>query len=123
MLIFDAVVCNEDRHFGNFGLTVDAETNTIIDTAPIFDNGLALFNYAMEDDLQDIDAYANTRLMATSQNFLTFAQEIITKEQKQKLRKLINFTFKRHSRYNLPASRLKKIEAFIQKRVHDLVEL
>lgn len=123
MLIFDAVICNEDRHFGNFGLTVATETNTIVDTAPIFDNGLSLFNYAMNDDFQDIDAYANTRLMATSQDFLTFAREVITKEQKKKLRKLINFTFTRHSRYNLPSHRLKIIERFIQKRVHELLAL
>ncbi len=121
MLIFDAVICNEDRHFGNFGVIVDNDTNTIVDPAPIFDNGLSLFNYAMDDDLQDIETYAKTRLMATAQDFLTFAQEVITKEQKKKLRTLINFTFKRHSRYNLPAHRLKIIEEFIQKRVHELL--
>lgn len=123
MLIFDAVICNEDRHFGNFGVLIDNETNTIVDTAPIFDNGLSLFNYAMDDDLQDIETYAKTRLMATSQDFVTFAQEVITKEQKKKLRKLINFTFIRHSRYNLPVHRLKKIETFLQTRVHKLLGL
>ncbi len=123
MLIFDAVICNEDRHFGNFGLLVDNKTNTVVDTAPIFDNGLSLFNYAMEDDLQDVDAYAQTRLMATSQDFLTFAKEIITKEQKKKLRKIVNFKFKKHSTYNYPSSRLKIIEEFIQKRVQELLKL
>jgi hypothetical protein len=121
MLIFDAVICNEDRHFGNFGLIVDTNTNTIIDPAPIFDNGLSLFNYAMDDDVQNIDAYAKTRLMATSQDFITFAQEVITKEQKKKLRTLINFAFKRHPRYNLPPYRVQVIENFIQKRVHQLL--
>ncbi len=123
MLIFDAVICNEDRHFGNFGVTVDTGTNTIVDTAPIFDNGLSLFNYAMDDDLQDIGTYATTRLMATSQDFVTFAKEVITPEQKKKLRKLINFTFKKHSRYNLPGHRLRIIEEFIQQRVHELLLL
>ncbi|MBF0101214.1 MAG: XRE family transcriptional regulator [Desulfobacterales bacterium] len=121
MLIFDAVICNEDRHFGNFGLIIDNNTNTIIDAAPIFDNGLSLFNYAMEEDLQDIDAYAQTRLMATSQDFLSFAKEIITKEQKKKLQKLIHFQFKKHPKYNLPAHRLKSIEKFIQNRVKELI--
>ncbi|CAN2039120.1 Protein kinase [Candidatus Magnetomoraceae bacterium gMMP-15] len=121
MLIFDAVICNEDRHFGNFGLIVNNKTNSVVDTAPIFDNGLSLFNYAMKDDLYDIDDYTKTRLMANSQNFLTFAKEIITKEQKKKLKKLINFKFKKHKSYNLPASRLKIIEIFIQKRVQELL--
>lgn len=123
MLIFDTVICNEDRHFGNFGLLIDNKTNNIIDTAPIFDNGLALFNYAMEDDLEDIDAYSQTRLMATSQDFLIFAKEIITEKQKKKLLKLINFKFRKHSTYNLPPQRLIIIEEFIQKRVQDLLKL
>jgi len=121
MLIFDAVICNEDRHFGNFGLIADNKTNKIVETAPIFDNGLSLFNYAMPEDLKDADAYAKTRLMATSQDFITFAKEVITKEPKKKLRNLINFKFKKHSRYNLPANRLKIIEEFIQKRVQELI--
>ncbi|XOF34442.1 MAG: hypothetical protein ACL93V_03865 [Candidatus Electrothrix sp. YB6] len=120
MLIFDAVICNEDR---NFGLLIDNDSNTIADTAPIFDNGLSLFNYAMDDDLQDMGNYVGTRLMATSQDFVTFAQQVITAAQKKKLRKLINFRFRRHPRYNLPAHRLKIIEDFIQKRVHELLRL
>ena len=123
MLIFDAVICNEDRHFGNFGLLVANKTNTVVDTAPIFDNGLSLFNYAMQDDLQDVNAYAQTRLMATSQDFLTFAKEVITNAQHKKLQKLINFEFEKHSQYNLPASRLKIIAQFIRKRVQELLML
>jgi hypothetical protein len=121
MLIFDAVICNEDRHFGNFGLTINNETNTVVDTSPIFDNGLSLFNYAMEDDLQDMENYVCTRLMATSQDFIVFAQQVITNEQKKKLRKLINFRFKKHPRYNVPPHRLKIIEEFIQQRIHELL--
>jgi hypothetical protein len=123
MLIFDAVICNEDRHFGNFGLILENKTNTVVDTAPIFDNGLSLFNYAMNDDLNDVDAYAKTRLMATSQDFLTFSKEIMTKEQKRKLQKLINFKFKKHKSYNLPIYRLKTIEKFVQKRVRELLSI
>ena len=123
MLIFDAVICNEDRHFGNFGLIVNNKTNRVIDTAPIFDNGLSLFNYAMPEDLNNIDTYAKTRLMATSQDFLTFAKEIITEDQKKKLQKLIKFKFTKHKSYNLPSSRLKVIEVFIQKRTQELLAI
>ena len=123
MLIFDAVICNEDRHFGNFGLKVENKTNKIVGTAPIFDNGLSLFNYGMDNELEDIETYAKTRLMATSQDFLLFAKEIITPRQKERIRKLINFKFKRHSRYNLDKKRLKIIEKFIQIRVQELLKL
>ena len=43
--------------------------------------------------------------------------------QKEKLRKMINFKFKKHSRYNLPDKRLKRIEKFLQYRVQELLEI
>lgn len=43
MMIFDDIICNTDRHFGNFGLLVENATNKPISLAPIFDNGLWLF--------------------------------------------------------------------------------
>lgn len=121
MLVFDALICNEDRHFGNFGLLLDSQTNTIIDTAPIFDNGLSLFNYAMDEDLRMVDAYASTRRMATGQAFMAFISTVIRKKQQEKARKLINFTFTKHPRYNLSPFRLKAIEAFLQTRVRELL--
>lgn len=61
MLVFDALIYNEDRHFGNFGLLRNNHTGEIIAPAPIFDNGLSLFNYAMPDDFKNLSAYAKTR--------------------------------------------------------------
>ena len=58
MLVFDALIYNEDRHFGNFGLLRNNHTGEIIAPAPIFDNGLSLFNYAMPDDFKNLSAYA-----------------------------------------------------------------
>ena len=37
MLVFDAIICNTDRHYGNFGVLVDNKTNTIAAPAPLFD--------------------------------------------------------------------------------------
>lgn len=30
MIVFDAVICNTDRHYGNFGVLVDSDTNKIV---------------------------------------------------------------------------------------------
>ena len=65
MLVFDAVVCNTDRHFGNFGFLVDNETNQIAAPAPLFDHGNALFNFAGRDALASEDGlkiYADTQI-------------------------------------------------------------
>lgn len=123
MLIFDALICNEDRHFGNFGLMVDNHTNQPVGFAPIFDNGLSLFNYAMEDDLQDTAAYAKTRLSAYQVPFENIVREFITARQKDQLRRMIGFRFEKHPRYNLPAARLKALEHYLADRVTEMLSM
>lgn len=122
MLVFDAVILNEDRHFGNFGLLVDSHANKIIAPAPIFDNGLSLLCYAMEGDFEDTNTYVSTRLPATYQDFILFVKPLMTMRQKDKLRKLINFEFDKNTRYKLSNKRLKRLEKIIQERVRLLLE-
>lgn len=123
MMIFDALICNTDRHAGNYGLLVDNKTNKPIKFAPIFDNGLSLFNYAMADDLADVDGYAKTRYPAyDAVSYEEIVKAFISDRQKAQLRKLINFKFKKHSKYNLPSERMKIIEGFIQRRVQSFLE-
>ncbi|MGN8968757.1 XRE family transcriptional regulator [Intestinimonas sp. HCP28S3_D6] len=123
MLVFDAVIYNEDRHFGNFGVLRDNHSGVVIGAAPIFDNGLSLFNFAMPDDFKDLDSYARTRGTPYGISFETVCQEVMGPVQMRQLRKLIGFTFQRHPRLNLPDDRLRAIERHLQKRVRQLLEL
>jgi hypothetical protein len=123
MIIFDVIIVNTDRHFGNFGLLIDNKTNKIVKPAPIFDNGLSLFYDAMEDDLEWVDDFAKTKGMKNAGDFMIFAASIMTPELKKKVRKLINFRFERHPTYNLPAKRLRMIERFIERRVQALLAI
>ena len=123
MLIFDALIFNEDRHFGNFGIIVDNKTNKPCAFAPIFDNGLSLFNYAMMDDLENIEEYAKTRISSYGVPFENIVREFIMPRQKAKLRKMIGFEFELDRNYNLPAKRMRKIENYLQVRVAELLNL
>lgn len=123
MLIFDALIYNEDRHFGNFGLIVDSKTNRPCAFAPIFDNGLSLFNYATDEKLADIEGYAKTRSSAYGVPFDNIVKEFITSRQKEQLRKMIGFRFEKDKNYNLPARRLKIIEKQLQRRAAELLEM
>ena len=123
MLIFDALICNQDRHFGNFGLIVDNKTNEPCAFAPIFDNGMSLFNYGMPEDFTHLDEYAKTRSSSYGVPFENIVKEFITPRQKEQLRKMIGFRFERHKNYNLPARRLKAIENWLQIRVQTLLKL
>ena len=42
MIVLDALIANEDRHWGNFGALRDSESLEFIGLAPIFDNGNSL---------------------------------------------------------------------------------
>lgn len=123
MLLFDAIICNTDRHYGNFGFLVDNKTNKPVKFAPIFDNGLSLFNYAADIDLENIEKYASRRLSSYGVTFLEVVKVFIIEEQKKKLKNLKNFKFEKHLNYNLSMKRLRKIELFINKRKKELESL
>jgi len=124
MLIFDALVYNEDRHFGNFGLLRNNRTGEITAPAPIFDNGISLFSNAMPSDYKDLDNYAKTRFpVYGGTTFESICQELITGRQIEKLRKLLSFSFKKHPKLNLPEEHLTVIEKHIRKRASFLIDL
>lgn len=125
MFVLDAVICNVDRHFGNFGFLVENKTNKIAAPAPLFDHGNALFNFAGADDLeseQTLTAYADTLLPCVYDDFFGTAKKVLTAKHREGLRHLVDFRFKKHPRYNLPEKRLRLIEKQIQKRAKTLLE-
>ena len=123
MLVFDAVIYNEDRHFRNFGVLRDNHSGEIIGAAPVFDNGLSLFNFAMPDDFKDLDSYAKTRGTPYGVSFESICREVMGPVQARQLRRLIGFTFHRHPKLNLPEYRLQAIEKHMQSRVQQLLRL
>lgn len=125
MFVLDALICNTDRHYGNFGFLVNNKTNKIESPAPLFDHGNSLFNYAGRDDLESYDKfkkYADTLLPCVYDDFIGEAKTVLTRNHKEKLRGLLNFKFRKHPRYNLPNKRLKYLEKQIQTRAKLLLE-
>ncbi|MBQ7338778.1 MAG: helix-turn-helix domain-containing protein [Clostridia bacterium] len=124
MLMFDALIYNEDRHFGNFGLLRDNKTGEFVAPAPMFDHGHALFSQAAPEKFDDLEGYA--KILTTPYDGLTFdkiAIEVIGKTQIAQLRKMANFVFTRHPSLNLDEERLQKIEVFVRKRAVQLLAL
>ena len=124
MLVFDAVVYNTDRHFGNFGIMRDNRSGAIVAPAPLYDHGLSLFNFAMKDDMAKLDEYAATRFPAyANATFEGICSDVMGRTQTRQLRKLIGFEFNRHPAINWPEERLAATERHIQKRVRQLLGL
>ena len=123
MLVFDALIYNEDRHFGNFGVLMESKTGRIYAAAPIFDNGYSLFNYAMPEDYKHLDIYASTRSNPYGIPYEVICREVMGAGQRTQLKRMIGFTFKRHKQYNLPEKHLKAIERQVWMRVRELLSL
>lgn len=125
MLVLDAIIMNTDRHFGNFGFIVDNKTNKIVAPAPLFDHGNALLNFAGRDDLKNekaLNEYANTLVPCVYDDFIGTAKKVLIQKHREGLRKLLEFKFKKNSRYNLPDKRLKLLEKMIQIRAKAILE-
>lgn len=125
MFLLDAVICNVDRHFGNFGFLIDNHTNQITAPAPLFDHGNSLFNFAGSDcweNQKELDSYIETLVPSVYDDFIGTTKQVMSPEHRKMLRQLLTFRFKRHPRYNLPPKRLCMIESQIQKRARVLLE-
>lgn len=124
IFLFDAVICNPDRHLGNFGYLIDNDTNEIVGAAPIFDNGYGLFSLALyknkyKDEFADLRGFAAARTPALYCPWLNIPGGI-TSAMKERVRRLRGFRFKRHAHYNLPTERLRKLEDFLQTRIAEI---
>jgi len=125
MLVIDAIICNTDRHFGNFGFLVDSHTNEIVAPAPLFDHGNSLFNFAGEENWaseEALDAYIETLLPCVYEDFISAAKEVLDDELKEKVRKLLNFKVEKSGKYNYPQKKLSLLEKQIRKRARLLLD-
>ena len=124
MLVLDAVICNTDRHYGNFGFLVDNCTNRIAAPAPLFDHGNSLFNLAGLDSFDSEEAleeYAETLMPCVYDDFIGTAKAVLMSIHREGLCRMLDFRFKRNSRYNLDSKRLTLIEGQIYKRARELL--
>ena len=124
MIILDALIWNTDRHFDNFGLLIDNQTNRVDAPAPLFDHGNSLFNYAGRDDLEsvkDLIKYAQTLLPVTYDDYMAEAAGVLRQDHREGLRKILGFRFRKHPRYNLPDDRLRLIEQLLRQRAQELL--
>ena len=126
MLVFDALIYNEDRHFGNFGVLRDNHTGKVIAPAPIFDNGFSLLAYAGRDKLADFSALQEYAAMRTNPYRLSFEEvcaAVMGSKQKEQLRRMIGFKFKRHPSINLPEAHLQALEKILEIRTRKLLAI
>lgn len=117
-LIFDYLSWNTDRHAGNLGVILDADTFQLIKFAPIFDNGVSMLNYW--NGIDDLDDYVTRSTPALYDSFEYGAQlgkEILG--NKHNVQRLIGFKFDRSQVKGYPDKRIDAIERGLQERVRN----
>ena len=117
MVVFDAVIYNTDRHFGNFGFLIDNATNRIIAPAPLFDHGNSPFNFAGAEYMsspEKLQEYTDTLQPRAYEDYVETARSMMNDRNREQLRHLLTFRFKRHAHYNLPGEWLRQIEKKVQ---------
>lgn len=76
----------------------------------------------MDDDLNNLSEQEKTLSPALYANFDEVACHVMGSKQKQELRHLLSFKFKKHRRYNLTDERLKILEETIRGKAQHLLE-
>lgn len=117
MIVFDALICNTDRHFGNFGVLVDSRENRIIKPAPLFDHGNSLFNLAGDEN------WRSEHLPSVYEDFFEEARRILDARNTTRLRQALNFRFADEGRIRYPKARVRLIEKQIRKRAARILGL
>lgn len=121
-LVFDYLSCNTDRHAGNIGVILNADTYELEGMAPIFDNGCSMLCYW--NGTSDIDEYADQLLPALYRTFEQGAadgKKILGR--KHNVEKLIGFKFDRSQFSDYSDARITAIEEWLQRRVESFLKL
>ena len=125
MFVFDALIYNVDRHFGNFGYLIDNDANEIVDVAPIFDNGNGFLPHldvsarSAANNYYSIRNYVRDKHPAVFRHWLDIPYDL-TEDLLERVSKLEKFHFKKHRHYNWTDERLKVLAGFLQKRASDI---
>ena len=123
MMVFDSLIINRDRHLGNFGMIVDNNTGEYLRPAPLFDNGCSMLLGASKFDLKegytDYVSSLYCKYMDCDKQARLFVQE----RHISRLRKLLDFQFVKHPKYNISDETLKVMSKFIQERARKIIAL
>lgn len=120
LMVFDVIIGNTDRHFGNFGMIVNNDTNEIAKTAPIFDNGHSFLNNIPLKDLMEfqkkeiVEKYIYEKSTPFNIRFIDVLKLYLKERHIKILEKLVDFQFKEHPKYNVEDEALEMYGEYVK---------
>lgn len=124
MLVFDALVCNVDRHANNYGFLRDNHTGKMLSFAPLFDHNLALFSGDMASDFDDWPRKAGSQTPAGSNlPFDQVLQVIMAERHREALRRMLSFELTNHPVYPVDEERLDALNRYLDERARQMLAI
>ena len=124
MLVFDALVCNVDRHANNYGFLRDNHTGKMLSFAPLFDHNLALFPGDMASDFDDWPRKAGSQTPAGSNlPFDQALQVIMAERHREALRRMLSFELTNHPVCPVDEERLDALNRFLGARLRQMLAI
>lgn len=121
MMVFDALICNTDRHLTNFGVLRNSRTGELLRGAPVFDNGRSLFFNLAFDQVDDFPLEARFSLPSWAQvTFEEQAARLVGAVQRAQLERLAAFEFCNSGRHPFPDGFLESLARFVRQRAERL---
>ena len=124
MLVFDAIVCNDDRHQGNVALLRDNHTGEFLGLAPCFDNNRALFPTDMP---ADYDCWPRRPQELSPRgiggSFDAMARAYLQDRHHEWARRLLDANLRQDSGYPEEALRFEALNSYLHERARQLLSM
>jgi hypothetical protein len=118
MLAVDYIICNDDRHYGNFGFIRNIDTMQFTGVAPIYDNGTSLWN---KETPQNIGKVFTCRAFTHSQDEtakLITNYDLIDLNKLHRVDELVETELSKNT--NLPDKRIQVVATAVKTQVEKL---
>lgn len=121
MCVLDALICNHDRHYGNFGVLFNNDTMQILGMAPVFDHNRALFPELDEDQLSSPEWYIQHCRPTLGTDFILTARGLLTQELCADLESLRRFRFENHPEIPISENRLALLSSIVSMQIEAIL--
>lgn len=121
MLAVDYILCNYDRHYGNFGFIRNIDTFQFEGIAPIFDSGSCLWNKSTQSDIgKNFEARSFCSTQDENAKLITNF-DLIELNKLKDIDELIQDVLSKN--INLPTSRIDMIAKSVKKQIYKLQKI
>lgn len=120
MVILDALIVNEDRHAGNYGLMVDNRSQKILRMAPLFDHNRSLL-YGFHGNVGEEAEYLKQQLPRIGGDFNTVANSVLTPKLIAELENLRGFSFRQDDAFPMEQARVDMLSGVVNKQIDHIL--